>query len=287
LQKPKGHDKRILTQLPAQIDLLLRLPQSHIRKHFLRVREILPSRQPCHHRQCAKESRLFHTAHASILALPRQKMDETVLHTINERWTNPALDLFMAVISRADIWVPFFVLIAISLLIFGRFRSRAFVFCTALALGLTNSVVDPLKSIVARPRPKQVETVRLIELEKTRPMLLTMFKKPRIRISTDEERARSGASFPSGHTNNNTVIAICCTLFYRRWGALYWLITLAIAWSRVYLGAHWPSDVLATFFLAAAETLLILGLCELVWQKIVSRRWPDIAARHPHLLPAA
>ncbi len=214
-------------------------------------------------------------------------MDETILHAINERWTSPALDLFMAVISRADIWVPFFVAIAIALLIFGRFRSRAFVFCTALALGLTNCVVDPLKGAVGRPRPKQFEVVRMVELEKTRPMLLTIFKRPRVRISNAEERARSGASFPSGHTNNNTVIAICCTLFYRRWGKLYWLITIAVAWSRVYLGAHWPSDVLATFFLAAAETLLTLALCELIWQTFVARRLPRIVEQHPHLLPAA
>jgi undecaprenyl-diphosphatase len=214
-------------------------------------------------------------------------MDETILHAINQQWTNPALDLFMAVISRADIWIPFFIVIGISLLVFGRFRSRAFVFCTALAIGLTNCVVDPLKNIVGRPRPKQLETVRLIELEKTRPMLLTMFKKPRVRISTDEERSRSGASFPSGHTNNNTVIAICCTLFYRRWGKLYWLITAAVLWSRIYLGAHWPSDVLATFFLAAGETLLILGFCELIWEKCVGRRFPELVARHPRLLPAS
>lgn len=213
-------------------------------------------------------------------------MDETILHAINERWTSPGLDLFMAVISRADIWLPFFIIIAILLLIFGRFRSRAFVFCTAITLGLTNLVVDPLKNIVARPRPKQVETVRLIELEKTRPMLLTIFKKPRIRISTPEERSRSGASFPSGHTNNNTVIALCCTLFYRRWGKLYWIVAAAVLWSRVYLGAHWPSDVLATVFFAAGETLLFLGLFELIWQKLIARWLPDFIARHPHLLPA-
>jgi undecaprenyl-diphosphatase len=230
---------------------------------------------------------LFRAARAFILALPQPGMDESILHAINERWTSPGLDLFMAVISRADIWLPFFIVIAICLLIFGRFRSRAFVFCTALALGLSNLVVDPVKNMVARPRPKQVETVRLIELEKTRPMLLTVFKKPRIRISTEEERSRSGASFPSGHTNNNTVIAICCTLFYRRWGKLYWIVAAAVLWSRVYLGAHWPSDVLATVFLAAGETFLILGLFELLWQKIIARRWPNLAARHPHLLPTA
>lgn len=193
----------------------------------------------------------------------------------------------MPAISYADIWTPFFVIAAMAFLIFGGFRGRAFVFCTALAIGLSNAAVAPLKHAVERPRPKQVQTVRMIELQKTRPKILSIFKKPTIRLSTEAERARSGASFPSGHTNNNTVIALCCTIFYRRWGKLYWIIAAAVAYSRIYLGAHWPSDIFATVFLAAGETLLILALCELIWQKIVSRRLPEIVARHPRLIPSA
>src|SRR5206468_12750826 len=95
---------------------------------------------------------------------------------------------------------------------------------------------------------------------------------------------RSGPSFPSGHVTTNSVIAVFCTLFYRRLGWLYWFVTLAVGYSRIYLGAHWPSDVIATFFLAGGETLLLLGLLALIWRS-AGRKWaPQAFARHPSLI---
>src|SRR5438034_8397100 len=132
-------------------------------------------------------------------------MDEKLFHLINEQWTNSAFDLFMPLISYAEIWTPFFLLAAVALLIFGGFRGRAFVFCTAVALGLSNLAFDPVKHAIGRARPKQVQTVRWMELEKTRPMILTIFKKPRVRVSNAAERARSGASISSCRTYDNTV----------------------------------------------------------------------------------
>jgi membrane-associated phospholipid phosphatase len=213
-------------------------------------------------------------------------MDQTLFHLINEWWTNPALDLFMAAISNSQIWKPVFVVIVLIIVVFGGFKARACIICILLSLIVAEQFTGLLKTAFDRRRPKQVQVVRMVELQKTRPMFLTLFKEPEIRYSDQSDRNNSGPSFPSGHMTNNTVIAVCLTLFYRRRGALYWILTAAIGYSRIYLGAHWPSDIFATFFLATGETLLILAVLELLWRWAGPRVVPALYDRHPSLIVA-
>lgn len=80
----------------------------------------------------------------------------------------------------------------------------------------------------------------------------------------------SNLSFPSGHATNNAVVyAILAYLIAHtlpRWQqslvyVMSTLLILAIGFSRIYLGAHWPSDVAAGLFfgfaMAAAFTLFL------------------------------
>src|SRR6266542_352452 len=214
-------------------------------------------------------------------------MEQSLFHAINQQWTSPALDLFMAGLSDSQIWMPFLIAIGIAALVFGGFTARALVICLGISLTIAGLVTSTLKSSVARHRPKHVQNVRMVQLQKARPKFLTLFKKPVIRFSDSSDRTRSGPSFPSGHTVNNTIAATYFTLFCRRRGWLYWFVALAVGYSRIYLGAHWPSDVMATFFLAGGETLLLLGLFELIWRS-AGRKWmPQLFARYPSLIADA
>ncbi|PVZ87186.1 undecaprenyl-diphosphate phosphatase [Serratia sp. S1B] len=70
------------------------------------------------------------------------------------------------------------------------------------------------------------------------------------------------SSFPSDHGTAIFTLALAFLCWHRIWsGILLMIIALAIAWSRVFLGVHWPLDMVGGLLLAGVGCLF----AQLVW----------------------
>ncbi|MCD8118817.1 MAG: phosphatase PAP2 family protein [Lachnospiraceae bacterium] len=161
-------------------------------------------------------------------------MDADILLFIQEYIRNPALDVFFKAITHLGDAGIFWIILTICLLPFKKTRKAGI--CSACALLgslLVNNMI--LKVLVNRTRPyEMIEGLVCI-----------------IAPAVD-------ASFPSGHTGASFASAVA--MFWhlpRRWGILLLVIASLIAFSRLYVGVHYPTDVLGGLVTGIGLGLLV------------------------------
>jgi len=194
--------------------------------------------------------------------LLHSQMEQTLFFLINHDWTSPQVDWVMATITNWNFWMPFLLCVCILLGIFGNFHARAALACAIACVGIVDSVVNSLKHHIGRPRPYMVLSgVRKVELEHVHPQILALKRPLRVYYSQfDSERSLHGHSFPSGHAANSFALATIFALFFRRLGWVLMASATLIAYSRIYVGAHWPLDVVAASLIGTG-TALALAVC--------------------------
>jgi len=170
---------------------------------------------------------------------------------INRDWTHPVLDWLMPVLSAIELWMPILGVILILIAWRGGAKARWMLVAITLAIVLSDAVVGrTLKKTFDRVRPRdQMSGVMIRDVAKVKPKVLALFQAPTLKTSVVKKVPLEGNSLPSNHTMNLFAVATVIALFFRRWGLPMYGLAAAVAYSRVYVGAHWPSDIVPSIAL--------------------------------------
>ena len=156
-------------------------------------------------------------------------IDHWLFHQINQVWINPVFDLVFVFMRQAELWVPFYLfLLVFGLVNFGKKALwwSATLIMTAIISDLISSSI--IKNIIFRLRPCR------------NPDLANQ-----VRVLVNY--CPQSSSFTSSHACNHFALAFFIFITLNQTGSWRWLLFLwafLISYAQVYVGVHYPLDVL-------------------------------------------
>ena len=190
------------------------------------------------------------TALQTMLNSVAVSFDLPILDWIQETMQCTFLDKTMPIVTLFGDGGVFWIGIAVLLLFFAKYRKTGFSMGMALVLGLVVCNIT-LKPLVARIRPYDFQ---LQEFGREISLLIS---------------AQHDFSFPSGQTIASFEACTVLLLHDKRMGIPATVLAILIAFSRLYLYVHYPTDVLVSLVLGIAFGLLGSFLVNLIYKKWV------------------
>jgi undecaprenyl-diphosphatase len=163
-----------------------------------------------------------------------QQIDLNILLYMQSHFRNATFDYIFPLITDIGELGLCWIVICIGLLFSKKYRRVGFLTLVALAFGgIIGDII--IKHIVQRPRPFMAW-----------PDISLLIKAP------------PTYSFPSGHALSSFAAATVLSFYLKYWRIPLFLLAFLIAFSRLYLFVHYPSDVLAGALLGIAIGCLVI-----------------------------
>jgi undecaprenyl-diphosphatase len=180
-------------------------------------------------------------------------LDIAILRYFNLQWTGPGLDQFWLNITHLErqtwfLLIVFPILLAWFVYIYRR-GSVKILIAVALAVAISDAFsYRVLKHLIDRPRP---------------------FLNPDLKWLRHIGDAH-GASFPSNHAANSFAAAMILAWYIPVFRHVVYILAALISISRIALGVHYPSDVLAGAVVGIAVGSLVrsLVLNRVIWFRL-------------------
>ena len=179
--------------------------------------------------------------------------DLPILEWIQANMQNGFLDFIMPIITIFGDAGIFWIAWSVLLILFPRTRKIGLGMGFALMMGLVLRNMT-LKPLVARVRPYDFQ---LSEFQKVIPLLI---------------EAQHDFSFPSGHTIASFEAAVVLLKNSKKMGIPAMILAVLIAFSRMYLYVHYPTDVIASIILGTILAFIGDAIAAKVAPKLGARK---------------
>lgn len=191
-------------------------------------------------------------------------IDESLFTFFNGTLGNAVGDAVWPVITDYDRILPVrLLLVALWVLLLwkGGRRGRTVALLIIPLLVITDRISSGvLKDLFARPRPcHSVDGDPIMQ---------------GIRLLVD---CGPGKSFPSSHAVNNTALAVLFSRYFSRWRWAFFLWAGLVAFSRIAVGVHYPSDVIGGALVGAFLAMVVIRSWELLEKNLP----PPLGTRVP------
>ncbi len=171
-------------------------------------------------------------------------IDKFIFLMINKMFSNSFLDFLMPLIDNERIFLPALLIPYIITLIIDKKNRTKLIILIPIIIILVDQTGLYLKKLILRPRPWSDMDIDL--------------------INHLVGKKGENYSFPSNHAANMSGLAVVFSSIYKRLKNVFWILTIIVMVSRIYIGVHYPSDVIAGLILGSTYGLITT----LIWKKL-------------------
>tara|TARA_B100000900_G_scaffold79035_1_gene63485 strand:+ start:183 stop:770 length:588 start_codon:yes stop_codon:yes gene_type:complete len=136
---------------------------------------------------------------------------------------------------KNQIFIFFFILVLLALFFFDKKNRLYFLLCIPIGILLTDQIGRQIKNLELRDRPYMTINEEDIKL---------LVKAKKDLAGDYVETSSSKKSFPSNHSANIFFLCYIFSIKYKRYNKYILFIAFLVAISRIYVGVHYPLDVI-------------------------------------------